>query len=126
MKRLALASLLLLAVACDRGDEGVETDAVEADNTEKNQRDRADDSVTPLDQGENEVDLTITKNIRRAVVEDDDMSMTAKNVKIVTRDAVVTLRGPVKSEAEKNAIGALAARMENVKRVDNQLEVASD
>jgi osmotically-inducible protein OsmY len=125
MKPLALASLLLLAVACDRSDD-VETDAVEADNTKKNARDRNDENLTPFDQGTSEIDIALTKNIRQAIVEDDDLSLTAKNIKVITRDGVVTLRGPVKSDAEKNTIGALAARMEHVKRVDNQLEVDSD
>ena len=47
----------------------------------------------------------------------------AKNIKIITIDGVVTLRGPVKSEKEKTDIGAKAQQVAGVKRVDNQLEV---
>ena len=53
----------------------------------------------------------------------DALSMNAHNVKIITTDGVVTLRGPVKSPQEKTAVGAVAQRASGVKRVDNQLEV---
>ena len=56
----------------------------------------------------------------------DALSMTAKNVKIITRGGVVTLRGPVKSDKEKTEIAQLAQRIEGVKQVDNQLEIAAE
>jgi osmotically-inducible protein OsmY len=46
-------------------------------------------------------------------------------VKIITNDGIVTLRGPVKSEKEKVDIEAKAKQVSGVKRVDNQLEIAS-
>jgi osmotically-inducible protein OsmY len=51
--------------------------------------------------------------------------MTAKNVKIITNEGVVTLRGPVKTSEEKAQIAAIAQRVAGVKRVDNQLELAT-
>ena len=119
---MKIVTLLLVALAvagCD--DKG----APSADNTKVNERDRGPAALTPGDQGENEVDRTITQRIRQSVVKDDALSMTAKNVKIITVDAVVTLRGPVASEKEKTAIGAIAQSVAGVKRVDNQLEVAA-
>ena len=95
-----------------------------ADNTDKNDRDRDPAALTPGDQGENEADRTITQKIRQAVVANDTLSMNAKNVKIITNDGTVTLRGPVKSEKEKSDIEAKAKQVAGVKRVDNQLEVA--
>lgn len=94
-----------------------------ADNSGKNVRDRDDRTLTPTDQGGSESDRSITQQIRRAVVGDDDLSMNAKNVKIVTVDGVVTLRGPVKSASEKAKVASLSARAAGVKRVDNQLEI---
>ena len=96
-----------------------------ADNTGKNERDRGGSTVTPGDQGGSEGDRRITQEIRKAVVDDDKLSATAKNVKIITNDGVVTLRGPVKSSQEKTQIAALAQRAKGVKRVDNQLEIAT-
>jgi hypothetical protein len=94
-----------------------------ADNTGINERDKGGATMLPTDQSENPMDRDITAGVRKQVVGDENLSMQAKNVKIITTGQVVTLRGPVKSEAEKKAIGEYAARAPNVKRVDNQLEV---
>lgn len=94
-----------------------------ADNSGRNVRDRDDRTLTPIDQGGSESDRSITQRIRQAVVGDDDLSMNAKNVKIITVDGVVTLRGPVKSAGEKAKVASLSAKAAGVKRVDNQLEI---
>ena len=97
--------------------------ATEPDNTGRNVRDRNDATVTPGDQGSSDTDLKITTDIRQALTESDKLSMNAKNVKIITLDRVVTLRGPVESQAERDAIGKVAQSTAGVQRVDNQLEV---
>ena len=76
-------------------------------------------------QAEKEEDRTITQQIRQHVFKEDDMSRDAKNVRIVTVDGVVTLRGPVQTEAERAEIDSVAKRIDGVKRVDNQLEIAT-
>jgi hyperosmotically inducible protein len=122
--------LLVLASGCNRSDTASERRAdaekapVAADNTKKNERDTGN-TLTPGDQAENEVDRTITQQIRKAVVDKDGLSMNAKNVKIITANGVVTLRGPVKSADEKADIAAIAQRTSGVARVDNQIEVAN-
>jgi osmotically-inducible protein OsmY len=103
-----------------------ENEATDADNTGRNVRDRGDAALTPTEQGESASDRKITQEVRQAVVAHDDLSMNAKNAKIITRDGVVTLRGPVKSPAEKTQLGALAAKAPGVKRVDNQLEIENE
>ena len=100
-------------------------DPPNADNSAKNVRDRNDKTLTPMDQGGSEADRDLTAAIRRAIVADDALSTDAHNVKIITQDQVVTLRGPVKSAAEKAAVAAKAQQAKGVKRVDNQLEVKS-
>jgi osmotically-inducible protein OsmY len=65
----------------------------------------------------------VTQQIRRAVVGDDSLSTMAKNVKIITTDGVVTLRGPVQSSHERAAIEAKARQFAGINQVDNQLEV---
>ena len=97
--------------------------AADADNTKRNARDADGHTLTPLDQGGSEADRTITQQIRKEVVASDRLSTNAKNVKIITQDGVVTLRGPVKSPEEKAAIASVATKTSGVKRVDNQLEV---
>jgi osmotically-inducible protein OsmY len=95
----------------------------DADNSAKNARDRGDQSMTPGDQGGSAADRELTANIRKAIVDDDALSMNAHNVKIITKDGVVTLRGPVKNLGEKTSVAAKAQKIAGVKRVDNQLEI---
>ena len=133
MRRMFVLSLAVAFVAaCNEpagsspsGDPAKAATTTAANNTKKNERDR-DPTLTPMDQGENEVDRTITQKIRQDVMKDDTFSMNAKNVKIITKDGVVTLRGPVKTDKEKTDIAALAQKAEGVKRVDNQIEIASN
>jgi osmotically-inducible protein OsmY len=94
-----------------------------ADNTSKNQRDRSGETRTSGDQSNSHEDVQITATIRRAVVKDHSLSATAKNVKIITADGVVTLRGPVQNEAEKTKIAELAQSAAGNAKIDNQLEV---
>jgi hyperosmotically inducible periplasmic protein len=96
------------------------------DNTGKNVRDRGGDTLTAGDQSENEADRTLTQRIRQAVVDDDSLSTSAKNIKIITVNGMVTLRGPVNSEAEKAAIAAKAQQLAGANKVDNQLEITND
>ena len=114
--------LLLAATGCDKSNSA----SAPADNTKTNERDRNTAALTPGDQGENDIDRTITQKIRQGVMKDDALSMTAKNVKIITANSVVTLRGPVKSEKEKSDIVAIAQGTDGVKRVDNQLDITAN
>jgi osmotically-inducible protein OsmY len=95
----------------------------DADDTAKNVRDRDGRTLTPMDQGGSEGDRTITQEIRKQVTDRDELSTNAKNIKIITIDGVVTLRGPVKSENEKTTIAGIARKAPGVKRVDDQTEV---
>jgi hyperosmotically inducible protein len=80
-------------------------------------------ALTPLDQGESQADLDVTQKIRQAVVGNGSLSFNAKNVKIITRNGKVTLRGPVSSNEERNAVQAAAQKVAGAGNVDNQLEV---
>jgi hyperosmotically inducible protein len=128
MKSITLLLLsMVLTVGCSKNpseDQQV-SQTVAPDNSGRNVRDRDNQTKTPGDQSENEADRTITQTIRQAITADDSLSTNAKNVKIITNDGTVTLRGPVKSEKEKSDIEAKAKQVAGVKRVDNQIEVAS-
>ncbi|HEY2386564.1 MAG TPA: BON domain-containing protein [Candidatus Binatia bacterium] len=95
-----------------------------ADDSGRNVRDQDSNRVTPQDQSNDKTDVRITQQIRKAVVADKELSMSAHNVKIITRKGVVTLRGPVVSAAERSTIEAKASRVTGVTHVDNQLEIA--
>lgn len=134
MKHLPIALLGGIALlGCDQTsttvkDPTVRVDtspATDRDNTAVNQRDRDSSLKTPLDQNENKVDIGITANIRKSVV-DTKMSTNAQNVKIITQDGVVTLRRPVKTQEEKDRIEEMARSVAGVKSIDSQLEVESN
>lgn len=93
------------------------------DNTGKNIRDRDSATKTPLDQSESETDRRITQQIRQAIMADSSLSTNAKNIKIITIRGVVTLRGPVASAQEKDAIEEKVNDVQGILKVDNQLEV---
>jgi hypothetical protein len=99
------------------------TATTESDNTARNVRDRNDRTLTPLDQGNSQADLDTTARIRREIIATKGMSINARNVKIITIDGRVTLRGPVNTEDEKRLIGEIANRIAPSGSVDNQLEV---
>lgn len=133
MMRNLLVIVALFAAGCEKSDSRApagEADRsgsnVAADNTGKNERDRTVAALTPGDQGGSEADRTVTQRIRQGVVDSDSLSVNGKNVKIITVDGVVTLRGPVKSDQEKSQIAAIARGVDGVKRVDNQLEIAAN
>ena len=92
------------------------------ENTEVNVRDKANTTLTPEDQKETKQDIKITAHIRKAVVKDKSLSMDAHNAKIITRNGVVTLRGPVKNVAESKKLQKIAQKTKGVVQVNNQLE----
>jgi osmotically-inducible protein OsmY len=98
---------------------------VAADNTARNVRDQGGNTLTATDQGGSDADRTVTQQVRQAISTDGSLSTDAHNVKIITNDGVVTLRGPVGNEQERSTIASKAKQVAGVKRVENQLEVAT-
>jgi hyperosmotically inducible periplasmic protein len=96
---------------------------VAADNTRVNERDRSGESLTPTDQGGSEADRRMTQLVRQAVVKDDSLSFTAKNVKIITQNGKITLRGPVNTTQERTTIESAARKVAGTYQIDNLLEV---
>lgn len=146
LKCIGILSAALLIAGCDKNstsepDRGAASTAggeitnsatradsaetVKADNTGKNVRDRSDTTLTPGDQGASDQDIQTTVRIRRALTSSDQLSTLAKNIKIITADGKVTLRGPVNSDQEKQAIES-AVKQAGATSVDNQLEVKTN
>jgi osmotically-inducible protein OsmY len=94
-------------------------------NTAINQRDADGDTKTPIDQDENSPDVKRTAEIRRKVLDQPDLSINARNVKIITSQGKVTLRGPVNTEAERDTIVRIAREVAGEANVDNQIEIAT-
>ena len=126
---LHLSAILLVSLAlanCETQTGRVDkkpASATDADNTARNERDRNAANQVPTDQAENEADREISANVRKAIVGDDSLSINAQNVKIVTSNGNVTLRGPVKTASEKAGIEAKAKQVAGVHSVTNLLEV---
>lgn len=69
------------------------------------------------------LDRDTTQKIRKAVVDDKSLSTYAHNVKILVKDGKVTLRGPVRSEDEKQAVAKAASSVAGAENVTNELTV---
>jgi len=135
IKLFALAAGCIVAVGCNESPTATTADGnaaesstttanrpVYPDNSATNIRDREDSAKSPIDQNENKTDIGITADIRSQVV-DTKMSVNAQNVKIITQDGRVTLRGPVATAEEKTRIEEIAHSVAGVDKVDSLLEV---
>ena len=94
-----------------------------SDNTQLNQRDRNPNEPTADKQQNNRSDRDITQQIRKAITGDKTFSEYARNVKVVTQSGQVTLKGPVRTDDEKNAIEEKAKAIAGDGNVTNDLTV---
>jgi hyperosmotically inducible protein len=120
--------LSLFTFGCDRTNQDNSTSSPSVNSTDNsgiNVRDRNTNNLTAGDQGNSQADVDLTQKIRKSLM-DSNYSVTAKNVKIITANGNVTLRGPVNSEDEKTGIGTLAKNAASAGQVDNQLEVKNN
>ena len=111
-----LSAFSLAALAADNKK-------AEPDNTATNERDRSGETKTSGDQSNSSADLKITQDIRRAIMKDSELSTSAKNIKIITDNGQVTLRGPVRNAQEKAKIDQLARSAAGGAKIDDQLDV---
>jgi hyperosmotically inducible protein len=82
-------------------------------------------AATADQQKETPADRMLAKKIRHAIVSDSSLSTYAHNVKVIVRNGTVTLKGPVRSDDEKNAVAAKAAEIAGADKVANELTVKS-
>src|SRR5215831_20740721 len=115
---LVIACLYALSLAATAADE-----KTKPDNTAMNERDRSGETQTSGGQSNSSADLKITQAIRQALMKDSELSATAKNIKIITNNGQVTLRGPVKNAQEKAKIDHLARSAASGAKIDDRLDV---
>ena len=122
MKHSTLASLLFSAVAAvSCFGQAADT---KPDNTKMNKRDRNAGAVTADQQKMNAPDQELTRKIRRSIMADKSLSSYAHNIKIVSQDGAVTLKGPVKSDDEKKTVIAKAVAVAgSADKVTDQISV---
>lgn len=113
----AIAGLCVVPAAVANGQ-------TPADNTKINARDRSKDRQTADQQKENATDRELTRSIRRALMDDKDLSSYAHNVKIISQGGNVTLKGPVRSDDEKRVVETKATEVAGAGHVTNQMSVA--
>ena len=93
------------------------------DNTKVNERDRNQNEPTADQQKDNRSDRDITQQIRQSIMQDKSLSTYAHNIKIITQDGQVTLKGPVRSEDEKKTIETKAADVAGQHKVTSELNI---
>jgi hyperosmotically inducible periplasmic protein len=94
------------------------------DNTGSNKCDRATGAPTADQQSNDKADLERSQQIRRAITSDKTLSTYAHNIKVITKNGKVTLRGPVRDEAEKAAVEAKATSIAGAANVVSEVTVA--
>src|ERR1700681_2058338 len=110
MKHSQIALTILFCVAAPLISYGQASDT-KADNTKVNNRDRSSGEVTADQQKANAADRHLTKKIRQSIIADKSLSTYAHNIKIISQNGAVTLKGPVKSDDEKKAVMAKAVEI---------------
>jgi hyperosmotically inducible protein len=93
----------------------------EADNTKMN---KDQSSPTADQQKMNPTDRALAQRIRKSIHDDKNLSTYAHNIKVIAQDGKVTLRGPVRSEDEKNTLQAKAVAVAGDGNVTNELDIA--
>lgn len=111
-----LAGILMTGVAMT---PAFAQNAPQPDNTRSNKQ----DTVTADQQKNNKSDRGLTKQIRKAVMDDKTLSTYAHNVKIITQNGEVTLKGPVRNDDEKKTIVSKAEEVAGPGKVNDQLSV---
>jgi osmotically-inducible protein OsmY len=118
---LALA-LSLSWVAPGRAQSA--TSQAQPDNTKVNKRDRNPDEATADQQKMNLSDRNLTARIRKSVIGDKTLSSYAHNVKIISQNGIVTLKGPVRSDGEVRSMMTKAVEVAGGSdKVVNQMSV---
>ncbi len=105
-------------------EDKAKVEAIPADNSKVNQRDEQAVEKTATDQGSSSRDVEITRKIRRSITSNSKLSTYAHNIKIITINGLVTLKGPVNSVKEKEQVVALAKAVAGDAKVNNELDVS--
>ena len=127
-KCVAMSVLILMAFMVTAGfvtrsqAQTTEPQGASPDNTKMNAQDR-DKSPTADQQEENRSDREITQQIRQSLMNDKSLSTYGHNVKVITQNGQVTLKGPVRSNDEKKAIEAKATEVAGENKVTSELNI---
>lgn len=133
-KKIAIAFLLVIpntqaaqvhVAAKTQSESGFDSAAPHADNSAINDRDKYTHEFTADQQGRNRSDTELTRQIRREITREKDLSFYAHNVKIITMNGKVTLKGPVRSLKEEKIIVKKAQQIAGANQVLNEIDVVT-
>jgi len=119
LRVVSFGALLAMGGSLHAADD---TKPAKADNTKMNKHDGGDNADA---QKMNATDRELAAKVRKAIVADKSLSTYAHNVKVISRDGMVTLKGPVRSDEEKAAVEAKAVEAAGAGKVTNELTVAA-
>jgi hyperosmotically inducible protein len=120
----AVLTILFCAAAVIGYGQTPDESGAKPDNTKVNKRDRSAGEVTADQQKMNAADRELTRKIRLSIIADKSLSTYAHNIKIISQDGVVTIKGPVKSDEEKKAVMAKAVAVAgSADKVTDQISV---
>lgn len=97
---------------------------VQQDNTGRNKQDGSVVTPTADQQSNSKNDLEITRRIRADLIANKNLSTYAQNIKIITQNGKVTLRGPVRSATEKSEAERIAAAVAGATSIRNDLTIS--
>jgi hyperosmotically inducible periplasmic protein len=128
IKRTAMSIVTVMAFMVAAGSmlqsqAQADPQGTNVDNTKMNAQDRDKNSPTADQQKDTRSDLDITQQIRKSIMNDKSLSTYAHNVKVVTQNGQVTLKGPVKSDEEKRTIEAKATEVAGENKVTSELNI---
>jgi hyperosmotically inducible protein len=119
-RRQHIGAALLIAIC---GGAIAMAQQTQPDNTGVNKRDQARGAVTADQQRNDPADLKTTQAIRRAIVADKSLSTYAHNIKVITVNGKVTLKGPVRNDSEKMVVEKKAADVAGATNVTNNISI---
>ena len=122
--RVLLAATIFVGSLVSFAYQDTGASSAPADNTKVNQRDRDQSSPTADQQKENQPDRELAAQIRKSLVKDKSLSTNAHNIKVIAQNGMVTLKGPVDSEQEKQAVEQKAMQIAGADKVTSELQVA--
>jgi hyperosmotically inducible periplasmic protein len=121
-----IAQTSIVAFALLLSPSWLATAQTKPDNTAVNKRDQDPNEATADQQKMNPEDRNLAAKIRTSIMADKSLSTYAHNVKIISQDGIVTLKGPVRSRAEVKSIVAKATSISGVGKVIDQMSVAPE
>ena len=124
--RFGVVASAAIAISCSTSTLFVSQASAQTDSAQTapdNSKNNKDHAQTADSQSNAKADRQITANVRKAILADKDLSTYAHNIKIITVNGAVTLKGPVKSEDEKQKIGSDTASVVSADQITNELTV---